>query len=629
MTTTTVIVTAADLDNTSSDPAVVRVDGLNKWFMYNDDTDTIDNMLGSFVVGPGAPHHGRGSVQFTLGTSQQQLDRENIATYQFSGTLLASITEMAFSAYSHSGVAGPTESPFLNFNADFDGSDSFQGRLVYVPSANGALVPQDTWNTFDVIDNGNALWTWSHFAGTWPAPDGNPTNHSSQYRTWNDIIHAFPGIRILPSDGWLGIRVGEPGPTGYTGNVDSFTLGTTNGPITTFDFDLAMTVTAQDITAFTGAANAFNGQVATGAYSGQGTLSATITWGDDMTTAGMVVTNGTTFTVSGSHTYATAGNDILAVTVTNTVDGVTSAPASDSSTATVLDVPTVMAQNITIFAGATFSGQVASGTYSGQGTLAATINWGDGTTTPGTVATSGTAFTVNGSHTYTAAGSPTLMVTVTNTMNGVTSAPVSSSSTATVSIPALAVMTQPITATEGTAFSGQVATGTFTSGISGPFSATINWGDGTTTAGTVTTSGTSFMVNGSHTYAEEGNYSFTVTVSNTSGHSASSSSTATVADAALTLTLLTVAGFIGHLGILELARFSDANTLSTVADFTATVAWGDGTTSTAPITSLGHGNYAVGSVRHTYASAGPKTVTLTIRDVGGSQVSGSQTITVS
>jgi PKD repeat protein len=220
------------------------------------------------------------------------------------------------------------------------------------------------------------------------------------------------------------------------------------------------------------------------------------------------------------------------------------------------------------------------------------------------------------------------MVTVTNTMNGVT-ASVSSSSTATVSIPALAVMTQPITATEGTAFSGQVATGTFTSGISGPFSATINWGDGTTTAGTVTTSGTSFMVNGSHTYAEEGNYSFTVTVSNTSGHSASSSSTATVADAALTLTLLTVAGFIGHLGILELARFSDANTLSTVADFTATVAWGDGTTSTAPITSLGHGNYAVGSVRHTYASAGPKTVTLTIRDVGGSQVSGSQTITVS
>lgn len=229
--TSTVVVTQSDLDNTSSNPAVVRADGLNKWFMYNDSNDTIDNTLGSFVLGPGTPPNGTGSVEFTLGSSPN--DRKNIATYQFAGTPLASITEMSYVAYSHSGVAGPNEAPFFNFNVDFNGSNSWQKRLVYVPSANMGSVPQDSWNTYDVVNGGNALWTWSGYAGNgnkWP--DGN----TSQYRTWNDIKTAFPSASVLSTDSWLGIRVGEPGPSGYTGNVDAFTIGTSAGT-TTYDFE--------------------------------------------------------------------------------------------------------------------------------------------------------------------------------------------------------------------------------------------------------------------------------------------------------------------------------------------------------------------------------------------------------
>jgi hypothetical protein len=142
---------------------------------------------------------------------------------------------MSFSAYSHGGTGGAsaTESPYLNFNVDFTGSSNdFQKRLVYVPSANGP-VPQDAWNTFDTINGGNAKWTWSGFdsnGGKWP------DNNTNRYRTWSEIRTSFPSARILPGDGWLGVRVGEPGPTNYIGNVDSFTWGTA-GKTTIFDFE--------------------------------------------------------------------------------------------------------------------------------------------------------------------------------------------------------------------------------------------------------------------------------------------------------------------------------------------------------------------------------------------------------
>ena len=38
------------------------------------------------------------------------------------------------------------------------------------------------------------------------------------------------------------------------------------------------------------------------------------------------------------------------------------------------------------------------------------------------------------------------------------------------------------------------------------FTATITWGDGSTSAGTVVATGNGFAVNGAHTYADEGSY---------------------------------------------------------------------------------------------------------------------------
>ena len=85
----------------------------------------------------------------------------------------------------------------------------------------------------------------------------------------------------------------------------------------------------------------------------------------------------------------------------------------------------------------------------------------------------------------------------------------------------LAVSVVPLgfSSVEGESYDGNV--GYFTSNDPGPqslsnYSATVTWGDGTTTAGTITTTDPSvagqFDVAAAHTYAEEGNYTVRATV---------------------------------------------------------------------------------------------------------------------
>ena len=240
----TTTVEAADLATSFSDVA----ESPTKWFFYNDNNDTINDTLGSFVDGPLVAPIGDGSAEITDGASGIG-DRTDLATYAFASTTLASITSLKFSAYSHSGVAGATESPYLVFNVSFNGADTWQKRLVYVPSANGA-VPQDAWNTYDTINGGAALWTWSGYAGAgnqWP--DGN----TSEYRTLSDLETAFPNISVRKTDSFMGVRVGEPGPTNYTGDIDNFVIGVQTGLNTdtkTFDFEPTPEVSAPNVRAF-------------------------------------------------------------------------------------------------------------------------------------------------------------------------------------------------------------------------------------------------------------------------------------------------------------------------------------------------------------------------------------------
>ncbi|MGD9580969.1 MAG: peptidoglycan-binding protein, partial [Vampirovibrionia bacterium] len=239
-----IVVKSADLANNITDV----VSDITKWFFYNDETGSIDgveginNNLGIFVNGPDTAPLGDGSAQISVPNegSLPHNVRRNIATYQFSDVKLSDITELSFSTYSQlagDGANGLSErAPYLNFNVDFDNSDNWQNRLIFVPGQNG-VVTSDTWQTWDTINDGNALWTWSKFVN-----NGNkwPDNNTNQYRTWNDIISSFPNIQTRSTDSWFGFRVGEPYADGFTGNVDNFVIGIKNGldtTIKTFDFE--------------------------------------------------------------------------------------------------------------------------------------------------------------------------------------------------------------------------------------------------------------------------------------------------------------------------------------------------------------------------------------------------------
>ena len=82
---------------------------------------------------------------------------------------------------------------------------------------------------------------------------------------------------------------------------------------------------------------------------------------------------------------------------------------------------------------------------------------------------------------------------------------------------------------EGLPFSGIVASFTDTdSDVAADYAATIDWGDGTTSAGVVTSNnanGFGFAVSGTHTYNDEGAYPVIVSLSDADGSSATASET--------------------------------------------------------------------------------------------------------
>jgi uncharacterized protein (TIGR03118 family) len=196
-----------------------------------------------------------------------------------------------------------------------------------------------------------------------------------------------------------------------------------------------------------------------------------------------------------------------------------------------------------------------TGTPGAASSYTATIDWGDGTTSPAAQVSitsqgtpNGTVYSVFGGHTYAETGTYAINVTITNSSNGAIAV---ASGQAVIADAALTPSaTQPtVITTEDVVLSGVV--GSFTDGnpvapTSDYTYVTINWGDGTPeTAGTISQpggTGTAFLVSGTHTYADAGvnagigHYPIVINVHDVDGSTTTIANTANVADVALIVT---------------------------------------------------------------------------------------------
>jgi hypothetical protein len=225
--TTNVTVTPSSLSATS-------------WYFYDDTNDapSLTPVAGKYEIVAGPAKSGVGSVRLqTIGS-----ERWNIATSAYANTPLSALT-VKFNTFQPSAGQGATCAVasnecaiYLNFDVDFGtGLPGYQRRLVYVPGANGA-VAQDTWQEWDATAPG-ALWTWSgcnNNCAANPWPDGN----TSQYRTWQSLLTAFPAAHVNENAGssQLLFRAGEPYPLGFIGYIDTVTIGVGSNA-TVFDFE--------------------------------------------------------------------------------------------------------------------------------------------------------------------------------------------------------------------------------------------------------------------------------------------------------------------------------------------------------------------------------------------------------
>jgi hypothetical protein len=327
----------------------------------------------------------------------------------------------------------------------------------------------------------------------------------------------------------------------------------------------------------------------------------TIAWGDGNSTS--LSGNPTSVT----HIYTAAPAQVTITATATDADGSYGTNAVD--VAVLYVAPTVVINGPgTVNEGSTETISL-SATGGTENITAWSVKWGDGSSSN----LSGTATSAN--HVY--ADGPndyTVVATATDANGNHDSNPLAVH----VNNVAPTVTASNASGTEGSALN---FSGSFTDpGILDTHTATINWGDGTSSAGTVSESNGSGTVTGSHVYADAGSYTTTLTVTDNNGGSGSQAATASVANIPPTVSISGAATVNeGATYTLSLSGVPDTVDHDPITGWT--INWGDGNTQSVS------GNLS--SLTHVYAD-GPNNYTLTASasDADGSYSTNSVAVTV-
>ncbi len=269
--------------------------------------------------------------------------------------------------------------------------------------------------------------------------------------------------------------------------------------------------------------------------------SATVNWGDGLSSAGLVAYTGNAggvnhYTITGTHAYTASGTFATSVIVTDHGGTFTAISGGISTTTTLQPLPPIAGIGATVnvnglAAGTTPTAPTATaGTVTGSVPLVtftdnpspltatdytATINWGDGSAVSGgTISLAGGVFTVSGSHNYASIGTYPITVSVVgdDQQLTLTTAATVIGLTGTATVPAATAGT--LTVTTPVTF-----TSTGTTPVDTQYTAVVDWGDGSTpSVAAVSQAGTVLIVTiPGHNYPLPGSDPLTVTVTDSQG----------------------------------------------------------------------------------------------------------------
>ncbi|HEX9548489.1 MAG TPA: PKD domain-containing protein, partial [Acidimicrobiales bacterium] len=307
--------------------------------------------------------------------------------------------------------------------------------------------------------------------------------------------------------------------------------------------------------------------------------------------------------VTPSHVYA--DNHTGGYTVTLKVTDPGGLTATASATATIDNVaPTVGPITAPVDPVEVGTSVTATANFTDPGTLdthTGTIDWGDGASSSATVTEVNGSGSASGSHAYAAAGSYTVTLRVTDKDGGVGQS-VFASIHVFQRLPPVAKAGGPYSGAEGSMV--QFDGGGSSDPAGAPLTFLWSFGDGATGVGAAP----------SHSYADNGSYPVSLTVTAANGLANTAVTTAMISNVAPTVGLITAPVQPVEVGtsVVASANFTDPGVLDT---HTGTIDWGDGTSSSAAVSEVNGSGSASGS--HAYAVAGVYTVTLTVTDKDG------------
>ncbi len=317
---------------------------------------------------------------------------------------------------------------------------------------------------------------------------------------------------------------------------------------------------------------------------------------------------GTTCLDSGSTTLTptiSCNDDVVVGATLTVIDGV-NAPVVSSSSIAVTNVAPVLGA-LTATAGPIIVGQpvTVGGSFTDAGvndTHGSTADWGDLTTSAGLVSESGGSGSVSATHSYSTPGVYTVAVDVNDGDGGIATRTI----TVHVNTPPTANAGGPYVGPEGSTLS---LTGTAADDDSDALTKSWSFAQVADAGTTCTPTGTATLTP-TITCDDNAVVLATLSVSDGVNPPVASVATVTFGNVAPAVGALTVAPSIQVVGtsVSASASFSDVGTHDT---HTATIDWGDGSSSATVTESAGAGS-ATGS--HVYADAGIYTVTKTVTD---------------